>query len=229
VTRGADTTSRPEVEPGEALRLGRALVREVSARLARQLGGAVPASDLESAGNEALVTLLRAHDPAGAPLEAYLRRFLRWAMLDAARSHRRDSAQGSRARALGACLWLAAAADEPDAGAPPTDDQAALRSALGARALATVLTGMSGGVAEAAADSTDRPDRAVTRERDHAALRRALGALEDEAMRDVLVRHYFADEPFDAIANARGMSPTQICRLHRRALELLDRALRSTT
>ncbi|MBM4377454.1 MAG: sigma-70 family RNA polymerase sigma factor [Deltaproteobacteria bacterium] len=227
MTRGADTPTA--LAPAETLRLGRALVSEVSARLARQLGGVIPVSDLESAGNEALVTLLRAHDPAGAPLEAYLRRFLRWAMLDAARSHRREVPLGSRARALGACLWLAAAADDPEAIAPPADEHAALRSALGTRALATVLSGVGGGLSEVAADSTDRPDRALVREREHAALRRALGALEDEGMRDVLVRHYFGDEPFDSIASARGMSPTQICRLHRRALELLDRSLRTET
>lgn len=211
----------------EAVRRGRELVREVAARLARQLGGVVPASDLESAGDEALVTLLRAYDPTASPLDAYLRRFLRWAMLDAARSLRREFSAGRRARGLAACAWLSAAGEDPECPAPEVPPLDALRAALEARALALVLSTVGARVTEVAADSTERPDRLVARESEHAFVRRTLFELEDESLRDVLVRHYFADEPLASIATALGLSPTQVCRLHRRALDVLGRALRN--
>ncbi|MBM4356819.1 MAG: sigma-70 family RNA polymerase sigma factor [Deltaproteobacteria bacterium] len=219
--RDAPTEERRRVE------VGRAIVREVALRLARQLGGTVPRSDLESIGDEALVTLLRAHDPTASPLEAYLRRFVRWAMLDALRSRRREAPLGSRVRGLAACQWLSAASEDPEhEAALGRDALAAFREALSMRATVLVLSELGGrGVVELPADSTHFPERIAIRMREREVVRAAIAAIA-EPLRDLLVRHYFGDEPFDRIALELGLSTSQVCRLHRRALSALDRALR---
>jgi RNA polymerase sigma factor (sigma-70 family) len=215
-------------EERRRVELGRAIAREVAARLARQLGGTVHRSDLESIGHEALVTLLRGHDPSASPLEPYLRRFLRWAMLDALRSAGREGVLAWRVRGLAACQWLSAASDDPDHVPEDADPLGAFRDALSMRATALLLAGLGGaGVAELAADSTHFPERVAIREREREQVRTAIASLAEPMLRDVLVRHYFGDEPFDRMAFELGMSATQICRLHRRALAALDKALRS--
>lgn len=218
-----------ELEERRRVELGRGIVRDVAVRLARQLGGTVDRSDLESVGDEALVTLLRAYEPKAAPLEPYLRRFLRWAMLDAVRVHRREFPAGRRSRGLAACQWLSAASGDEGAEVKSGtgDDLADLRAALSIRATALVLSGIgASGPREPSTDSNELPERLVARQREREILRAAIASLDDSTSRELLVRHYFGDEPFERIAATLGMSPTQICRRHRDALEELDRMLR---
>lgn len=210
-------------------RIGRVLVGEVAARLARQLGHHVPCSDLESIGNEALVGLIRGYNPAASPIEPYLRRFLRWAMLGALRGRRLDTPLARRgAKALNGCLWLGAAneAVEDEPAVAPTAESA-WREALALRATACALAVLgAAGEGQPLADSTRSPDRVAIRENLGAFVRAEVADLEDSVARDVLIRHYFGDESFEDIAVALERSPTQICRLHRRALLVLDRAFR---
>jgi RNA polymerase sigma factor for flagellar operon FliA len=209
---------------------GQSIVRDVAARLARQLGGRVPTSDLVSLGNEALVTLIRAYDPKASPFEPYLRRFVRWAMLDGLRGPQFDSPLRRRTKALTACLWLAAATGEPDE--PPATGSALdeWRGALSLRATGFALSMISHSIEfELPTDSTQAPDRVAMRQRERQSLRTAVAGLDDALAREVVERHYFGEEPFEQIATAHGLSPTQICRIHRRALVELDAALRRQT
>lgn len=231
--RGGGATAEGQAEASrlaaenERARLGQSIVRDVAARLGRQLGGRVPCSDLESIGNEALVTLIRDYNPAASPFEPYLRRFLRWAMLDALRGRSMDTLLGRRAKALTGCMWLAAANDTSEDEPSPRPALDEWRESLGLRATALALTalGADGGI-ELSADSAGAPDRVAMRDHERRAVRDAVAGIEDSAAREVLVRHYFGDEPFEQIATGLGLSPTQICRMHRGALLALDSALR---
>jgi RNA polymerase sigma factor (sigma-70 family) len=205
-------------------REGRPIVTEMATRIARQLGGSVPACDLESLGNEALVRLIRRYDPATAPFAAYLRLYLRWAILDKIRRGRAGQRGAVRSRALAGLEALGVFDAEPE----PRDEHAArwqLEEALSVRAMALAMPFLASSPdgAEPVSDSTRSPDRVTVRAAAIRALRAAISQIEDTTMREVVVRHYFGDEPFEQIADDLGLSPSQICRMHRNALaELHD-------
>jgi RNA polymerase sigma factor for flagellar operon FliA len=237
-----DVTLVPLADEEARARAALPIVERVAEQLFHRLGRRVPRDDLRSLGHAALVGLLRAPpaDQEGVPLESYLRRRLRWAMLDGVRRETHGRAAAARARALEGMQLLSEDRPPRSLGAhhePPSEraQGAALRVLLAAHATVAGVALLGGGtaadgpraVAELAGDSGQQPERIVQRRGLVRALRAAVEGLADERQRVLVLGHYFEDERLESIAERLGLSPSRISRLHAAAIAELGERLRA--
>jgi RNA polymerase sigma factor for flagellar operon FliA len=215
------------------VREGMPLVDLLAHQVRREIG-VVQIDDLRSAGHEALLQAARSFDPSlGVPFRRWVNVRVRGAMLDSIRS------QGgiprriyNRLRALEAGDRMSEAAAEEDAQGPPssaTEADARLSSYLAgivtAMALGLLAQPVSGPDGDDALSNEDSPDEAVAREQMMARVREAI-ALQPEAERHLLTRHYFDGLQFDDAAKELGLSKSWASRLHARAIEGVARELK---
>jgi len=216
----------------EHRRIAQALpwVEQVARSLAGRLGHHVPVDDLRSAGHFALMDVVRRYDPVIAPFEPYTRLRLRWAMLDEVRNNTKSRAVLARTAALDSSLRLSEARRmerRPDS-SPRSEATYGSRLRNVLRQHATVmgmrlLIGRGGEVV--VAPSSHNPERAVAKRARVDAVRDAIASLEPR-FRDIIVQHYFKGESLAHIAHGLGHDASWISRLHRRAIEQLERTLR---
>ena len=135
----------------------------------------------------------------------------------------------ARARALGGSARLAEHAASEES-APPLASEAGYRAQLAAllrdhAAVMGIALVASGEGVTARADSSTDPEKHALARAAAQQLRAAVAQLPDERQRQLIERHYFADEPFDAIAAALGISKSWASRLHAQAIGTLARRL----
>jgi RNA polymerase sigma factor for flagellar operon FliA len=206
------------------------LLDVVARRMERRLGGLMPLDELLSMGRLALLDIVDAYDPERARFAPYCAQRLKWALIDAVRkdTHGRVSA---RARSLSASerFGTGYAAELKEAGpAEPTDEanEARLKSLLAghAAALAVGLVASLPNLERTPHPEKSPEDRAAERQLSEQ-MRAQVAKLPDRE-RTLVERHYFGDEPFDAIAKDLGISKSWASRLHAQAMRRLQDALK---
>ncbi|MBW2457264.1 MAG: sigma-70 family RNA polymerase sigma factor [Deltaproteobacteria bacterium] len=228
-TSEVDRTLVPSLGERRSMREGLVLLKGVAAKLHHQLGGLMSVDDLQSIGHVALVGLVRRYEAGPVPFPAYLRPRLRWAILDGIRRESHGRSAAARARALGGSERLAAqAVGEESSAALATEEGHQERLAVLLRDHAAVmgiaLVASTEGMM-ARADSSTEPEKRTLSRALAQQLRGAVAALADERQRALIERHYFGDEPFDAIATTLGISKSWASRLHAQAIRALARQL----
>ncbi|APR74948.1 RNA polymerase sigma factor for flagellar operon [Minicystis rosea] len=212
----------------DLVRQGLPVVQSVARRIARRLGGTVQIDDLLGIGHVALIEAARSYDPARATFVAYAASKLKWAMLDGLRreTHGR-SVKSARLLAVIASERYGERA-EPDRDEPTTveEDQASLKAFLNGQAAALAL-GLTAGLPDPDlfVPRAESPEEQLSRAQIVHAARAAIAALPDRE-RALIERHYFGGEAFDVIARDLGVSKSWASRLHDRAIDLLNLALR---
>ncbi len=210
---------------GEAL----PILREVAGKVHRQLGALIAVDDLQSIGHVALVGLVRRYQSGLVPFGAYLRARLRWAMLDGIRRESHGRSVAARARGLAGAARLAQQSDLEDS-RPPLATEQGYRQQLSvllrdhAAVMGIALMASAKGVT-ARADSSANPEKMTLARAAARELREAVAELADQRQRALIERHYFGDEPFDAIADSLGISKSWASRLHAQAIQTLARRL----
>jgi RNA polymerase sigma factor for flagellar operon FliA len=202
---------------------GLPVVVAVCRRLARRLGGVVPFDDLTSIGNLALLEVVRTWDPARANFVSYARARLKWAILDGLRreTHGRAALRAAALMASDRLAELQAEAPEPTALTTLEEDQAALAGTLADHAAALAL-GLLG--SPIGAHVVESPEEQVGRAEVAHVIRVFIAEL-PERERSLMERHYYGEEPFDAIARDLGISKSWASRLHERAVHAVKHAL----
>lgn len=170
------------------------LVGRVARRMAAALWHRPPPSDLASLGMLTLFDAAQRYDPERAAFAPYLVERLRWAMLSEAR-------QRARRHKL---LAAAGVAREP----------------LGSVEGRNRAHGEDEEALAPQPDDAADPEREMDRAHSRRRVRSALGRLPSKT-RQILVRHYFGAERFDAIAGELGVSKATVARLHRNGKQQL--------
>jgi RNA polymerase sigma factor for flagellar operon FliA len=220
----------PEPHVERLFRENKALLETVARRMARRFGGAVELDDLRSLGGPALLQAAQTFDPSRAKFTTYASHKIRWAMLDGVRRETHGRSAAARALALLASeRYAEGTADRDDPSEPPQPEesyQGRLRELLDGHATA-LAAGLSAAHAKAelTPDPIETPEDRVLRADLLASVRRAVAELPDRE-RQLVERHYFGDEPFDAIAADLGISKSWASRLHAQAIDRLGVAMR---
>jgi RNA polymerase sigma factor FliA len=212
----------------DAIRRLLPLVRRVARRIARL----VPGSDLDDLIGDGYVGAIRAvdgFDPAlGPSLEQYARRVALGAMLNGIR---RFDPVSERVRRVVRIAERERYAIAVEAGALPTDAQLSARFPALARARSAAHRGSplsldaplppdSGGVPNGGEDPAD----AVIANAERGRIRAAIDAL-PQRQRDVVVAHYFAEQPLRELSDEMHVSPQRVSQLHVAAIERMRRSL----
>jgi RNA polymerase sigma factor for flagellar operon FliA len=216
------------------VREGMPVVDVIAHQLYRELG-AFDLDDLRSAGHEGLLQAARSFDPSlGVPFRRWVSLRVRGAMIDSLRNVDLPRHIQVRIRAIEAGDRMSEAAAEEEAQNPTTsaaDADARLSSYLAGMAtaiatglLATPVKGAGPGSADAV-DPSEAPDDRAAREQLLAMLREAV-ALQPDAERQLLTRHYFEGVTFEKAAKEMGLSKAWASRLHARAIEGITRELK---
>jgi len=216
------TLSIPLTPPQRRLIAGAASLVSVIARTAARRYASLGSDELEAAGREGLVEAAQRFEPArGTPWDKFAAYRIRCAMLDFARVE-----IGYRRR-VGADWIIANPVDEtaPDEGRADESERAVVGELdLLATGMADVMFGRYLGEREAQGE-----DAFV--ERDIRARRQAAidDALESLPSRDRLViqTHYFEGRELKELVDVIGRDYSTVRRIHKRALRLLRRRLRS--
>lgn len=198
------------------------VVFRVAERQWERLGRRVDRAELVTAGAMALLRAAESHDEERAPFTAHLQRRLQWAMKDVARRRLGRTIDASR----GVPSCAARRFGDGNRRVTASLDTDGLRSSSCLEAWGDwpgTLTASEAADDLAIADD-DSPETQVIRRdlADH--LCRALRGL-DHRERRLVERHYLDGERFAVVAEELGISPFAACRMHRRALEALERAL----
>ncbi len=230
-TTEVDRTLVPSLGERRLMKEGLALLKGIAAKLHHQLGGSMSIDDLQSIGHVALVALVRRYDAGPVPLAAYLRPRLRWAILDGIRRESHGRSVAGRARALGGSERLVTQAAAEGSAAPLASEEGhrerlALLLRDHAAVMGIALVASSEGMT-ARADSSTEPEKRTLSRALALQLRGAVANLPDERQRALIERHYFGDEPFEAIAAALGISKSWASRLHAEAIRTLARQLQA--
>jgi RNA polymerase sigma factor for flagellar operon FliA len=232
-----EATREQSLSPAERealFREGLPLVKPIARTLARELGRLADADELESVGLATLVEILRFFDPSRASFGTFVRRKLRWAMLDSVRRDTHGRSWSARARALEGVDRVAETVlrDKPDPALPESSHARRLRGLLGAQAAAMVVGLTAPFAEEASSDGPtvtvapgESPESLLLRTTVASAIREALGRL-PERQRELVERHYFGGERFDDIAASLRISKSWASRLHACAMTTLAEALR---
>lgn len=220
----APPVARSDREIDRLVRDNIGILDAIAGKLARQIGVRLDRDEMLSVGREALFEAARDHDPERSPFVPYASMRARWAMLTHAR---RDSRHSSATlRKIAAISALVRVEESPLVTEPvaPTEDAYAerLRQILRAQS-AALFVGLTSAPREA--DPAVDPEQALIHARASLALRQALEALPARE-REIVDRHYFGGERFDAIAASLGVSKSWLSRIHARALETIGEALR---
>lgn len=230
---------RTKVELDQLIEQGLPHVMIVARALRRRLGHLCEVDELASVGRVSLLETARSFDPTRAEFVPYLRKKVRWAMLDSVRRDTHGRSISARARGLAAAERVreSMVAGPPD----PTLAEAAharvLRTTLAAQAAAMATSFAASLPASGQASSatvkptpnsqeqgggveTCTPEEQVASARFRSALSGALVQLPPR-QQEIVRRHYFDDERFDHIAESMGISKSWASRLHAQAMELL--------
>jgi len=218
--------------PGEEQLVRRALptLHQEARRLYRRLGGLLELEELIGLGHGAIVGIVRAYDPQRATFEAYVTLKLRWAMLDGIRRATHGRARVGRARALatgerlGRAAQAKALTEAPPSSSPATP-QEGLRRMLARHAGTLAVSLIASTLDVDAVARRSNPEQAVMQAAAAKELREAVAELPDR-QRELVERHYFADERFDHIAADLGISKSRASRLHAQAIAALACRLR---
>ncbi len=210
------------------------LVRPIARILAKELGRLADADELESVGLATLVEIVRFFDPDRSSFASFVRRRLRWAMLDSVRRDTHGRSWSARARALQGADRVAETVlrERPDPGLPESSHARRLRALLSSQAAAMVV-GLTAPFAEDASNDGTPPVVATGESPEALLLRSSVGtALKDaldllpQRQRQLVERHYFGGEKFEEIADSLGISKSWASRLHAQAMVILAEALR---
>ncbi len=219
------------------------ILNDVVRKLWLRLGGNIDRDDLQSMGHMALVRLVRRFDPQKAPLDAFLRRRLHFALLDGIRSESHSRVVVARARAFRAAERMAQAREDERSELNSASSLAALSgtdeipteadyraqlnqmlreqaTALGVSLIATR------GKETAKADSSSNPEKAIMRAAASNELRKLIATMQDERQLQLIQRHYYGEETLENIAIDLGISKGWASRLHAKAVRYLAKRLR---
>jgi len=210
----------------DLVRQGLPVVQAVARRIARRIGAGVNLDDLLGIGHLALLEVARSYDPGRATFTAYAGARLRWAMLDGLRRETHGRSIAARVLAVMASERFGLGAD-PDSDALTTleQDQAALRAFLDGQAAALAM-GLLAVTPEVVVGSSgeESPEEQLLKAQTAKVARTAVEAL-PERERELIERHYYRGEQFDAIARDLGISKSWASRLHDRAIEAIGQAV----
>lgn len=196
------------------------LLDQVSKWMSRRLGRSIPIDDVRAHAQDGLLEAVQTFDPARSSPSTYFARKMRWAILDGVRRELRLKQHLSRVAAIVASERVSlddeTIRDEP--GCTEEEHVEALDRVLHKHAAALVV-GLAGGSASVI-DTDDTPEERTSRAQQLHAVRSAIQRLPDHK-RQILERHYFEGEEFDAIAADLGISKSWASRLHAQAIETL--------
>ena len=216
------------IHEADRLREGMAVVDAVAYRLARRLGPHVELAELRGIGRLALIHINKSYDPTRSTFAAYAGYKLKWAIFDEIRRMTHARSASARLNAVMASERQLEGLQGPDEGGEVSAEgfQSRLTGLLQdqAAALALGLT-TSRGDAMSVTDDSGSPEEVTARAEVAASVRDALEEL-PERERALVERHYYGEEPFDAIAEDLGISKSWASRLHDRAIATLGKALR---
>ena len=214
----------------ELVHEGMAVVDRVAKRVAQRLGRFAELDELRSIGRTALVEVARSYDPARSAFATYAAFKLKWAMFDEVRrgTHGRSAAAKLNAVMAAERMLDDLDTDPPDSGEMPTaeDWEARFSDMLDDQAAALASGLASPGLIELR-DQATSPEEQTSRAELGALLRGALETLEEPA-RQLIERHYYGGERFDAIAEDLGISKSWACRIHKKAIVVLGKALQDS-
>lgn len=201
------------------------LLDQISQWMSRRLRHDVPLDDLRAHAHDGLLQAMQTFDPARSSASTYFGRKMRWAIIDAVRRERRMYRLHSRASAIMASERLSHddeyGPDEP--GSTEEQHVAALDQVLNKHAAALAIGLVSG--QSNVRDCEDTPEERTVRAQQYQALRETMSALPNRE-RQLIERHYFDGEEFDAIATELGISKSWASRLHAQAIETLSKVFR---
>ena len=201
------------------------LLDQVAKWMGRRLGNVIPFEDVKAHAHDGLLDGVQTYDPERSSLSTYLSRKMRWAILDGVRRETRSRRVLSQATAMMASerisLDTEVSPDEP--GSTEEQHVEALDQLLQKHAAAMVV-GLVGGGASIE-DPDDTPEERTSRAQLLHVVRTAIRTLSDRE-RQLLERHYFEGEEFDAIAADLGISKSWASRLHAQAIEKLGQMMR---
>lgn len=211
----------------ELVHEGLPVVEKVAKRVALRLGRFAELDELKSIGRSALVEVARSYDPARSAFASYAAFKLKWAMFDEVRRSTRGHRAAAKLNAVMASERLLddLDVDPPDSGELPTEEEWEARfGAMLDDQAAALAMGLASPALTEPRDEAKSPEEQTSRAEEAVLLRRALVTLEEPARR-LIERHYWGGEQFDAIAEEMGMSKTQACRMHKKAVGVLGKAL----
>jgi RNA polymerase sigma factor FliA len=212
------------------------LIDGCARKLYSQLGGKLPLDDLRSIGHFAAMGIVRDYDPQRSPFVPYVRQRMRWAMLDGIRKQTHGRAMAARARALSDSSRFGLGGAEGRTGAVPSSAMPPSEGTFGQRfqqvlrqhaAVMGIRLMTDKGRSAAVTPSSANPERATLQLAALEAVRGAVDSIEDERLRDIVERHYFAGESITDIARSMGLSTPWVSRLHAQAIGLLEKRLRA--
>ncbi|MEO7329672.1 MAG: sigma-70 family RNA polymerase sigma factor [Minicystis sp.] len=211
----------------ELVREGYPVVEKVAKRMAQRLGRFAELDELRSIGRFALVEVARSYDPSKSAFATYAAFKLKWAMFDEVRraTHGRSAAAKLNAVLAAERLLDDLDTDPPDTGEMPSaeDWEARFGEMLDDQAAALASGLASPGLLDLRDEATS-PEEQTSRAEQAALLRGALATLEEPA-RQLIERHYYGGEQFDAIAEELGISKSWASRIHKKAIGELGKAL----
>lgn len=203
------------------------LLEEIAQWMSHRLGRLMPLDDVRAYAHDGLLRAVQGFDPARSSASTYLARKMRWAILDGVRREHRMYHLRSRAAAIMASERLSRDdEDRPDEpGLTEEHHVAALDDKLAKHAAALVIGLVSSRAS--LGDLENTPEEQTVRAQQVHVVRETLRTL-PERERQLLERHYFDGEDFDAIATDLGISKSWASRLHAQAIETLSKAFRET-
>lgn len=219
-----------ERESARLVREGLQLAEGVARRMHLKLRGFLSADELLDSAHGALLKAVNEYDPVQSPFPPYIIQRLKWAMLDEVRRQHRRGRLPARAAAVAALERVTEhAANETALGAGLPDEgdpRVEMGQYLAQRAAAMATGLLSVPVGERDPWSGSGPEEDVARKQLRRDLLRAVEALPEKG-RILVLRHYFMDEPFEAIARELGISKSWASRVHAQAMDSLAKSLRS--
>jgi RNA polymerase sigma factor (sigma-70 family) len=208
-------------DPHRRLRQLEPKIRAVAHRVWRQTGSHLEREELAAVGWAAVGQILREHDEDRAPFDQHLCLRARWAMIDYARRQRRTV---NLARGYPAFAAQRHGDGGRRVGGHDRDDPKAHSAIDGGERAGRIEAGPE---ATALALSEEESPEITTMRRERALIVREAVALLPPLHRCVVERHYFAGDKFKCIADDLKMSTFATCRVHRQAIDRLQRSLQA--
>ena len=204
------------------------MLEAVARKMARRLGGHVQVDDLRGIGQLALLEVTRSYDPARSSFAAYVSAKLKWAIFDGLRRETHGRAAARLRAVMASERFGDAFLSAPESDGPTTqeEDQARLGSFREGHAAALALGLYASSGEGEPPGPTESPEEQLAGAQTARAVSRAVKAL-PERERALVERHYYGGEPFDVIAQDLGISKSWASRLHKEAIEHLQRTLRA--
>jgi RNA polymerase sigma factor for flagellar operon FliA len=201
------------------------LVDQIAQWMNHRLGHVLPLDDVRAHAHDGLLAAVQTFDPARSSASTNFGRKMRWAIIDAVRRERRMYRVHSRAAAIMASERLSREDEDGPDEPGSTEEQhvAALDHTLNKHAAALAIGLVSSRAIVREAEET--PEERTVRAQQYHAVRKTMRTLPDRE-RQLLERHYFDGEDFEAIATELGISKSWASRLHAQAIETLSKVFR---